>query len=109
MPSHIIFLTLFAALLHASWNTLLRGATDRLWAMTIMCVAIAMTSGLIALFVPLPSTASWKYVLFSALLHVGYNLCLIRSYQSGDLGAILSDCARLLSATGDMRGGTLRR
>lgn len=99
MPSHIIFLTLFAALLHASWNTLLRGATDRLWAMTIMCIAIAMTSGLIALFVPVPSTASWKYVLFSALLHVGYNLCLIRSYQSGDLGQsypIARGCSPLL-------------
>ena len=86
MPAHIIFLTLFAALLHASWNALLRSGTDRLWSMTIMCVTIAVTCGVIALFLPLPDFASAKYAVLSALLHVGYNLCLIRSYQSGDLG-----------------------
>ncbi|PWC22749.1 EamA family transporter [Brenneria roseae subsp. roseae] len=86
MPNHIILLTLFAALLHASWNTLLRGGTDRLWSMTIMCVTIALTCAVITPFLPPPASASWKYALLSALLHVGYNLCLIRSYQSGDLG-----------------------
>lgn len=85
MSEPIILLTLFAALLHASWNALLRGGTDRLWSMTIMCVTITLTSVVIALFLPQPAIASWKYALLSALLHVGYNLCLIRSYQSGDL------------------------
>lgn len=86
MPDYIIVLTLCAALLHASWNTSLRGGSDRLWSMTIMCVAIALVCALSTLFLPLPARASWKYALLSALLHVGYNLCLVRSYQSGDLG-----------------------
>lgn len=86
MTSHIILLTLFAALLHASWNALLRGGTDRLWSMTIMCLTIAVVCAAIALFLPLPASASWTYVLSSALLHVGYNLCLVRSYECGDLG-----------------------
>ena len=86
MPTYLVLLTLFAALLHASWNTLLRGGTDRLWTMTIMCMAIAFTCVVVAPFLPLPAYASWKYALLSALLHVGYNLCLVRSYQSGDLG-----------------------
>jgi len=86
MPTYLVLLTLFAALLHASWNTLLRGGTDRLWSMTIMCATIALTCVVAAPFLPLPAYASWKYALLSALLHVGYNLCLVRSYQSGDLG-----------------------
>ncbi|AHJ73656.1 DMT family transporter [Kosakonia sacchari] len=86
MPTYLVLLTLFAALLHASWNTLLRGGTDRLWSMTIMCATIALTCVVVAPFLPLPAYASWKYALLSALLHVGYNLCLVRSYQSGDLG-----------------------
>ncbi|MBF7982034.1 MULTISPECIES: DMT family transporter [Rahnella] len=86
MPTHIILLTLFAALLHASWNALLRGGSDRLWSMTIMCVAIACSCVIIAPFLPLPTGESVKYAVLSALLHVGYNLCLVRSYQSGDLG-----------------------
>ncbi|MGR9580012.1 EamA family transporter [Pandoraea sputorum] len=86
MPRYVIFLTLFAALLHAAWNTLLRGGTDRLWSMTVMCLTIAVTCTAIALSLPAPATASWPYALLSALLHVGYNLCLVRSYQVGDLG-----------------------
>ncbi|ATA24557.1 multidrug DMT transporter permease [Brenneria goodwinii] len=86
MPNTIILLTLLAALLHASWNALLRGGSDRLWSMTIMCIAIAIASAISAVFLPAPAPASWFYALISALLHVGYNLCLVRSYRVGDLG-----------------------
>ncbi|MEJ5056867.1 MULTISPECIES: DMT family transporter [unclassified Pseudomonas] len=86
MPFHIILLILFAALLHASWNAALRGGADRLWSMTIMCVAVAIASVAIALFLEAPAKASWFYAVLSAVLHVGYNLFLVRSYKIGDLG-----------------------
>jgi drug/metabolite transporter (DMT)-like permease len=86
MPYHIILLILFAALLHASWNAALRGGADRLWSMTIMCVAVAIASVAIALFLEAPAKASWFYAVLSAVLHVGYNLFLVRSYKVGDLG-----------------------
>jgi drug/metabolite transporter (DMT)-like permease len=86
MPISIISLVLFAALLHASWNALLRGGDDRLWSMTIMCVAVAVASALALLVLGAPAQSSWGYALLSALLHVGYNLFLVRSYRSGDLG-----------------------
>ncbi|WP_224038613.1 EamA family transporter [Paraburkholderia unamae] len=86
MPFHIILLTLLAALMHASWNALLRVGADRLWSMTIMCVAVAAASGVIAPFLGFPARASWFYAVLSAVLHVGYNLFLVRSYQVGDLG-----------------------
>jgi drug/metabolite transporter (DMT)-like permease len=86
MPYHIILLVLFAALLHASWNAALRGGADRLWSMTIMCVAVAIASVVMALFLQAPAPASWFYAVLSAVLHVGYNLFLVRSYKVGDLG-----------------------
>jgi len=86
MPTYIILLILFAALLHASWNALLRGGTDKLWSMTIMCVAVAIVSTIGAFFMPAPAQESWFYAGLSALLHVGYNLFLVRTYRSGDLG-----------------------
>jgi len=86
MSIGISFLVLLAALLHASWNALLRAGTDRLWSMTIMCVAIAVACALLIPAFPLPARASWGCVLLSAVLHVGYNLFLIRTYRSGDLG-----------------------
>ena len=88
MPTHIVFLVLFAALLHASWNALLRGGADRLWSMTVMCIAIAVTCVVAAAFMVPPAVESWGYALLSALLHVGYNLFLVRSYRVGDLGQI---------------------
>lgn len=86
MPYHIVLLILFAAFLHASWNALLRGGADRLWSMTIMCLAVALASAVIAAFLEAPAPASWFYAVLSAVLHVGYNLFLVRSYKVGDLG-----------------------
>ena len=64
----------------------MRGGADRLWSMTIMCVAVAIASVAIALFLEAPAQASWFYAVLSAVLHVGYNLFLVRSYKVGDLG-----------------------
>ena len=88
MPIHLVLLVLFAALLHASWNALLRGGADRLWSMTIMCVAIAIVCLIATFLMAAPAPESWGYALLSALLHVGYNLFLVRSYRVGDLGQI---------------------
>jgi drug/metabolite transporter (DMT)-like permease len=81
-----VFLILLAAALHAGWNALLRAGADRLWAMTIMAIATAGVCGVAAFLVPVPAVGSWGYAALSALLHVGYNLFLIRTYRSGDLG-----------------------
>lgn len=86
MPTHLILLTLFAAILHASWNALLRGGTDRLWSMAIMCTGVAIVCSLTALSIAPPAKASWIYALLSAILHIGYNLFLVKSYQTGELG-----------------------
>jgi drug/metabolite transporter (DMT)-like permease len=86
MPITISLAVLFAALLHASWNAMLRSGADRFWTMTTMCIAIAIACALAAPFLPRPAPASWSYAVLSALLHTGYNLFLVRAYRSGDLG-----------------------
>ncbi|MGU3540459.1 EamA family transporter [Methylobacterium sp. A54F] len=75
-----------AAILHAGWNAVLRGGSDRLWSMTLMMVAIACVSAAAVAVLPWPSAASWPYVVASAVIHLGYNLSLVRTYRSGDLG-----------------------
>jgi drug/metabolite transporter (DMT)-like permease len=82
----IAALVLFAAALHASWNALLRGGPDRLWSMTIMYITTTVVCGVAAFFAPLPEPASWPYIAASALLHIGYSLFLVRTYQTGDFG-----------------------
>jgi drug/metabolite transporter (DMT)-like permease len=75
-----------AAVLHAGWNAVLRGGRDRLWSMTLMMVAVAVASAGALVFLPWPNAASWPYAIASAVIHTGYNLSLVRTYRSGDLG-----------------------
>jgi drug/metabolite transporter (DMT)-like permease len=82
----VVLIVLLAAVLHASWNALLRVGTDRLWSITTMCIAIAIVCAMLVPFVALPDQASWGYAFLSAVLHIGYNLFLVRTYRSGDLG-----------------------
>jgi drug/metabolite transporter (DMT)-like permease len=85
MSIGISLLVLLAAVLHASWNALLRAGADRLWSMTTMCIAIAVVCAGLTFVFPAPARASWGCVAASAVLHVGYNLFLVRTYRSGDL------------------------
>lgn len=75
-----------AAILHASWNAVLRGGADRLWSMTLMMLAVTGVTAVAAAFLPWPDAASWPCVIASALIHTGYNLSLVRTYRIGDLG-----------------------
>lgn len=87
MTLPIATIVLLAALLHACWNALLKGGSDRLWSMTVMGIAISLTCCVILPFLPIPLRASWPYLLTSALLHVGYNGFLIRAYRSAEFGS----------------------
>jgi drug/metabolite transporter (DMT)-like permease len=84
---HIALLVLFAALLHASWNAVLKGGEDRFWSMTVMGVATSLACALLVPFLPLPLAPSWPFIAGSALLHVGYNAFLIRAYRHGEFGS----------------------
>lgn len=87
MTLPIAAIVLFAALLHASWNALLKGGRDRLWSVTIMGIATSLACAALLPFLPVPHRASWPYLIGSAMLHVGYNIFLIRAYRSGDFGS----------------------
>jgi drug/metabolite transporter (DMT)-like permease len=81
-----IVLVLSAALLHASWNALLRGGADRTQSMLIMNVTVGIAGLAMMAAVGLPSSASATYLCASGLIHLVYNALLVRMYRSGDLG-----------------------
>ncbi|MBY4729540.1 DMT family transporter [Cupriavidus pauculus] len=76
---------LLAAVLHASWNALLHGNRDRFLSMAWMSIAIAVTSTFVVVSHPLPAAASWPYIVASGLVHIVYNISLVRSYRRNDL------------------------
>lgn len=88
MSPLILGAVLLAALLHASWNALIKVSGDRL---VIMGVTTGTTSILVVpiLFVlPLPAAESWPYLLASACVHSVYMLVLVRAYGLGDFAQV---------------------
>jgi drug/metabolite transporter (DMT)-like permease len=88
MNPKIVFLVLFAALLHASWNALVKTASDRL--LVISAVALAQfLAGIVAVpFVPAPHPASWLAIAVATLFHYAYYVCLLNAYRFGDLSRV---------------------
>lgn len=74
-----------AALLHATWNALVKAGEDK----TLDSVAVAAGSGLIALalapFLPAPAAASWPWIAASAAVHILYFICIAGAYRWGEL------------------------
>ncbi len=82
----IVGLLLAAALMHASWNALLKAdRSDRLATFgVIMSTGTAM--GLVAVpLLPSVEPAAWKFLAMSAIIHLGYYTFLLKAYAYGDL------------------------
>lgn len=84
MNPGVVALVLLAALLHASWNALLKSSGDRLCSLAIMTIGAGLGALPLILLTPLPHAAAWPYILLSGVLHTGDNLFLIRAYRIGD-------------------------
>ena len=78
-------LVLVAALLHASWNAMLHANKDRSLSMAWMSIAIAVVATVVIFFTPSPAPAAWPYIAASGIVHILYNLALVRSYRTYDL------------------------
>jgi drug/metabolite transporter (DMT)-like permease len=88
VPPLVIVLLLSSALIHATWNAMLRGGADRLKSITLMCLVAATLSLPLMAFLPAPAMASWPYAGLSAALQIGYCLFLVRAYRDGQLGQV---------------------
>ena len=77
-----------AALVHATWNALIKTDGDRLSLIKIMSGAQIGVSLCLIPFVSAPATTCWPFLLASSVLNTGYMLLLNRAYQSGDLSLV---------------------
>ncbi|MCO5063839.1 MAG: EamA family transporter [Rhizobiaceae bacterium] len=88
MSAFALTLVLSAAVLHASWNAVVKAATDR--ALTIAAIATMHALAgivLIALSGP-PAPASWPSIAISTLLHYFYYVLMFQAYRLGDLSQV---------------------
>lgn len=85
MSSIVFIAVLCAALLHAVWNALVKGGSDRYLSMSAVAFGYVPISILSLAVVPFPAVESWGYILCSMSLHTCYMAFLLRSYHHGDL------------------------
>jgi drug/metabolite transporter (DMT)-like permease len=85
MAVHVLALVLLAAAIHASWNTWLKLAGDRLVVMALMGAGWALFAACWIPFLAPPSAPAWPYLLSSVVIHLAYTLVLVPAYRLIDL------------------------
>jgi len=88
MAIDVMLAVLLGALLHAAWNAMIRGSSNR----TLDTVLVTAGAGALMIcalpFAPLPAPASWPYLIASGIIHVGYFLLVALSYRHGELSFV---------------------
>ena len=85
MTLSVFCILLFAALLHASWNAIVKAGNDKLYS----AISVSGTAAIMALiclpFAPQPSAASLPFLAVSTALQVVYTVLVAKTYQVSDM------------------------
>lgn len=76
---------LFAALLHASWNVMVKRSTDAPADLALLTLGASVLAAPWLFWLPLPAPAAWPFLIASNLIHVGYYATLLATYRHADL------------------------
>lgn len=101
MSLPLFCIVLFAALLHASWNAIVKRGTDTLLTTILVTGSAAVIAAIGLPFLPAPAAQSWSWLAASTLLQVGYYVLVARTYQLTDMSAsypLMRGCAPILVA-----------
>src|SRR5579883_2222094 len=85
MSTTVFAIIISAAVLHASWNALVKSAGDKLLTTIMVAAAAAVLSAALLPFLPVPAPASWPYAAASVLFQIAYFLLIARTYQMADM------------------------
>jgi phosphonate utilization associated putative membrane protein len=82
----VVVAVLFGALLHASWNALVKSSTDKALDTALIHLLGSLLALPIALAIGWPAPAAWPFIMASVVIHIGYYSALTGAYRHGDLG-----------------------
>lgn len=88
MTTTVFLVVIGAAVLHAVWNALVKGGSDKFVGMTAVVLGQAPLAILALQFVPLPAPESYPFLLAGIALHIGYQIFLPLAYRVGDLSQV---------------------
>ncbi len=83
-----VAIVLSAALLHAFWNAVVKGAGDKTVVLGLIALGHVVPGLVIVGLVAPPGWAVWPYVLASTVIHWAYYYLLNAAYRLGDLSVI---------------------
>ena len=85
MEQNIYLLVIFAAILHAIWNGMVKSYKNKIISVSAIVFGHVPIAAFVMLFLPLPTLESVPYIILSAIIHQGYQYNLISAYKIGDL------------------------
>ncbi len=85
MSLFVFAVVLLAALLHATWNALVKAGGDKLMTTIMVTAAAAALAALLLPFLRSPAPSSWPFAAASALFQVTYFLLVARTYAISDM------------------------
>ncbi len=88
MPLLAIGAALLSALIHASWNAVLKGGTDRVVDTFLVAIGSLLVGATLIAAAGLPPREAWPFVAGSIVLHLAYWTALFKAYDAGDLSHI---------------------
>ena len=83
MPGDVMLVVLFGAVLHASWNALVKSGSDKFVDTALITTSAAVIAAACLPFLPLPAQASWPYLAASIAIHVLYFSLVAAAYRAG--------------------------
>ena len=88
MSFDVIALVLFGALLHATWNAIIKAGTDKSLDAALVSAGGAVAALPLLPFLPLPASAAWPFIGASAILQFAYFQLVAAAYRAGDIGLV---------------------
>lgn len=85
MSTTVFIAVITAALLHATWNALVKNGEDKHLAMAAVDFGHAPLAALALSLVPSPAPESYPHIGAGITLHFGYQIFLLFAYRAGDL------------------------
>ncbi|HTD04230.1 EamA family transporter [Undibacterium sp.] len=85
MSGFTVSVVLFAALLHASWNALVKAGPDKFLTTLLVASGAAIISALLLPFLAAPHIQSWPWLAASTCCQIAYYLLLAAAYEHGDM------------------------
>lgn len=101
MDGHVLLLVLGAALLHATWNSIVKGGANKVFESSMNALGGGLGAMFFLPFLPFPAPESWGLLALSCCFHLTYYICIAQAYEKVDLSmgyTIMRGCAPMITA-----------